>query len=214
MPIEETQKDNIIFRPATPADIPILADFLVQLYAAELPGALTGSPAQQSKVLQYTLEAQPEQALQNRFVLCNTNNQVIATGMIQFPTSPPFDRAPAGTISMAAKILGYQALGRLILTVARSRIAVYSELQTDTALLHSIVVDANQRGKGLGRILLTKLEKVITEQGLSWAALQVLEDNKAARHLYTSCGYQDIWHTPSWVTMLSWSSYVMRKELQ
>ncbi len=101
--------------------------------------------------------------------------------MIQFPTEPPFDRAPAGTIRLATKLLGYRATERLLLTVAHSRIGIYSQHQTDTALLHNVVVDAQQHGQGLGRTLMDTLEQIIAEQGYQWAVLQVLSDNEAAR---------------------------------
>ncbi|MCC6260073.1 MAG: hypothetical protein IT311_04340, partial [Anaerolineales bacterium] len=48
-------QNEITVRPANVEDIPALADLLVQLYAAELPGALTAPFAQQSRLLQFTL---------------------------------------------------------------------------------------------------------------------------------------------------------------
>lgn len=207
-------QNEITVRPANVEDIPALANLLVQLYAAELPGALTAPFAQQSRLLQFTLEAQPMQALQNRFVLCDAKGQILASGMIQLPTLPKFDRAPAGTISAATKILGYRGLGQLLLTVARSQIGVYSQAQADTAFLHSIVVDLQQRGRGLGRSMLNFLEKFAAKQGYQWAALQVLSGNKAAYQLYAHSGYEEIWRAPRWIAFLSWSSCVMRKALK
>lgn len=215
--MEATSKKNgaTSVRPATTTDIPTLANLLVQLYMAELPGALKdSSTAQQNRLLQFTLEAQPSRALQNRFVLCDKDDRPLATGMIQFPTEPPFDRAPDGTLRMAAKLLGYRDTGRLLLTVARSRVGVYSQHRTDTALLHSIVVDEQHRGQGLGGAILNALEQSVAKQGYQWAALQVLAGNEAAHRLYLKNGYEDIWHTPRWVAMLSWHSRVMWKALK
>ncbi|MCC6301144.1 MAG: GNAT family N-acetyltransferase [Anaerolineales bacterium] len=208
------QGEAISIRPAKREDIPVLANLLAQLYAAELPGALTGPIAPQSDLLRFTLEAQPTQALKNRYVLCGSDDRALATGMIQFPTEPPFDRAPAGTIQMAAKLLGYRDTGRLLLTVARSRIGVYSQRRTDTALLHSIVVNAERRKQGLGRLILSALERAVAEQGYRWVELQVLAGNESARRLYSQCGYQEIWRTPRWMAALSWSSCAMRKALK
>ena len=210
---KETRIGPVTIRPANVDDTPILANLLVQLYAAELPGALVGPLTRQCDLFRFTLETQSEKSLQNRYVLCDVNGCVLATGMIQLPAEPAFERAPAGTIGMAVKLLGYRATGRLLLTVARSRIGVYTQQQTDAALLHSIVVDEQQRGQGLGRIMLETLEQIIVEHGYPWAVLQVLGSNEAARRLYSQQGYQDIWHTPRWVATLSWPSCVMRKAL-
>jgi ribosomal protein S18 acetylase RimI-like enzyme len=79
--------------------------------------------------------------------------------------------------------------------------------------LRSVVVDAQQRRQGLGRTLVDTLEQIIAEQGYQSAVLQVLSDNEAAHRLYFQRGYQEIWHSPRWVTLLSWSSCVMRKAL-
>src|SRR3712207_4183932 len=97
----------VTIRPARSDDVPVLADLLVHLYAAELPGALTGSPAGQRSLLRFTLEVHPELALQQRYVLCDAADQVVATGMLQYPSAPRFDRAPAGTVRMATTLLGY-----------------------------------------------------------------------------------------------------------
>lgn len=204
----------VTIRPARVDDIPMLADLLRQLYDAELPGALTGAPDHQRRLLRFTLEAQPNQALQHRYVLCNADDQVLATGMIQFPTEPPFERAPAGTVRMAVTLLGYWAVGRLLLTIARSMIGIYPQRLADTVLLHSVVVDARYRGQGLGRCIVNQLEQIATEQGYQAVVLQVLADNAVARRFYLDCGYQEIWCSPRWVTMLNWSSYVLRKALK
>lgn len=213
MNTQTTKQETISIRPAESKDFPTLSRLLVQLYMSELPGVFSGSNEDLSRLLQFTLETQPEQALQNRIVLCDSSDSVLASGMIQLPTQPLFDRAPSGTISMATKIIGYRATSRLLFTVARSRIAVYSQNQKDTAVFHSIVVDEKYRRQGLGQILLKALEQNLTKQGYQWASLQVLANNKAARNLYLQNGYEDIWHTPRWVAFLSWHSYAMRKAL-
>lgn len=208
-----TQNKALTIRSATSDDFPTLSDLMVQLYAAELPGALTGERALLSRVIRFTLEAQPAQALLNRYILADADGQTLATGMIQFPTIPPFDRAPDGTIAMALRTLGYRATGRLLLTVARSRVAVHVQHQADTALVHSYVVDERQRGQGFGRVMLNALEQKMTEAGCQWSELQVLAGNTVARNLYIRSGYKDVGRPPRWAEMLSWPSYVMRKAL-
>jgi GNAT superfamily N-acetyltransferase len=200
-------------RPARVADLPVLADLLVQLYAAELPGALTGAPAAQRRLLHFTLAAQPTQALQQRYVLCDAAAHVVATGMLQFPTQPPFDRAPAGTLRLATRLLGYRAAGHLLLTVARSQVGVAHPPLREAVLVHSVVVDARRRGQGLGHTLMEALEQQAREHGAEWAVLQVLAANVAARRFYLQRGYEEVWRTPRWRAALSWPSYVMRKAL-
>ncbi len=201
------------FRPARVDDVPVLADLLVQLYAAELPGALTGSPTGQRSLLRFTLEANPLLALRQRYVLCDAADQVVATGMIQVPTEPPFERAPTGTVRMATTLLGYRAAARLLLTVARSQLGVYHQRQADAVLVHSVVVDARHRGQGLGHRLMDGVEHLAAAQGYGWVRLQVLADNAAARRLYRQRGYQEVWSTPRWQAALSWPSYVLQKAL-
>lgn len=208
-----TQNETTTIRPAEQKDIPALANLLTQLYAAELPGALTGEFEKQVRVMQFTLEAQPRQALKNRFVLCDADGRVQATGMMQLPALPDYDRAPNGTIATALRVLGYRATGQLILTIARSRVGVHSQRQMDSVLLHSVVVNESQRGQGLGLLMLETLEGLAARQGYAWATLQVLADNQSARKLYLRHGYEDIGETPRWAQTLSWKSYIMRKAL-
>jgi ribosomal protein S18 acetylase RimI-like enzyme len=203
----------ITIRSARADDLPVLADLIVQLYAAELPGALSGSRTGQQSLFRFTLEAQPSQALHHRYVLCDTSEQILAMGMIQFPTEPLFERAPAGTLRTAARVLGYWSAGRLLLTVARSMIGVDRQSRADTAVFHSVVVDERYRGQGLGRTMLEALEHIALEHGYRWAMLQVLASNQAARRLYLRQGYRDVWRTPRWKAALSWPSYLMQKDL-
>ena len=72
-------------RPATQADIPDLARLIVELYQAEMPGALTGPLEKQIELLRFTLEANGDRAVHHRYVLCNERGTVIGTGMIEFP---------------------------------------------------------------------------------------------------------------------------------
>ncbi len=83
-----------IVRPATSADIPALARLIVELYHAELPGLLSGSQRGQEQLLAYTLRANGEAALRHRLVVCDEQQQVVGTGMVQFPTEPVYERAP------------------------------------------------------------------------------------------------------------------------
>ena len=50
-------------------------------------------------------------------------------------------------------------------------------------------VIAGMQNRGIGRLLLEHLERLLPEQGVSSFVLEVLENNSAARKLYQSCGF-------------------------
>lgn len=56
----------------------------------------------------------------------------------------------------------------------------------------SIYIDRNQRGKGIGRQLLSALEKSARANHFHKMMLMVLEVNEAAHQLYLKCGFRDI----------------------
>lgn len=200
-------------RPATENDIPEISRLIIQLYQSELPGALTGNLEMQGKLLRFTLEANGESALQNRYVLCDESGNVIGTGMIEFSGDKPYDRAPNGTVSKAFQTIGFKATLRLLGTVARSLVGVYQHRDSSSALIHSVVVERNQRGRGAGKKLMQDLELVIRKRGVTHMRLQVLESNAEARHFYEKLGYQEIWRSSWWQALLSWRNLVMEKRV-
>ena len=200
-------------RPAHRDDIVSLAALLVQLYDAELPGALIGSLASRQALLRFTLEADPKQSLRHRYVVCLDDGEVVATGMMQRPTDPAFERAPSGTLGQARRLLGNRGAFRLLFTVARSLIGIHRQADLDTVLFHSMVVDEHYRGRGLGRRLTQELEWCAVKNGYRRAAVQVLVANKVARQLYVQLGYRELMRTPRWLRALTWPSYVMEKSL-
>lgn len=205
--------ESFSIRPAVQADASALSRLVTQLYAAELPGALTGPIEGQEALFRFTLEANGENALKNRHVMGDENGNILATGMIQFSDEPTFERAPNGTVSNAFRLLGTPAALKLFLTVARSLIGVQQHKDMESALIHSVVVEQSLRGKGVGVQLMTHLEERIREHGVKKSRLQVLEDNTAAVLFYQKLGYKQVWKSPWWVSMLSWSSLGMEKDL-
>lgn len=204
---------EITVRPAQRADLPMIADLLIQLYAAELPGALHGPRARQQALMRFTLEANDIQGLRRRYVACTPAGDVIATAAIEAPAEARYERAPAGTISKALTCIGYPATARLLLTVAQSMIGTNFKTPADAVFFHSVVVDARCRGQGIGQTLMQAVEQIARKEGYPAAVLQVLAANQPARRLYGHCGYQDIWRSPRWAAMLSWPSYIMQKTL-
>ncbi len=204
---------TIRVRPAHADDLPAIAQLLMQLYAAELPGALSGSVIGQQRVLQFTLAANNQRGLHRRYVAYNEAGAVVATAAMEVPGEAPYERAPDGTIGLAFKEMGYGATARLLLVVAQSMIGGYRQTLPDAVFLHSVVVDERQRGQGIGRILMKALEDQAGAEGYSSVLLQVLAANQPARHLYAHLGYQQIWQSPSWSRLLAWPSYVLQKQV-
>lgn len=204
---------SVLVRPAAREDFPRIAQILIQLYAAELPGALSGSPAGQQELLEFTLAAKQAQGLQGRYVACNGAGDILATGTVEYPGATPYERAPDGTIQLAVARIGYRATARLLLTVARSMVPSPRPSTPDAVWLHSVVVDERHRGQGVGRVLINGLEAQASAQGYQAVWLQVLAMNQPARQLYQQLGYKEMWSSPRWHGMLTWPSYLMRKAL-
>jgi ribosomal protein S18 acetylase RimI-like enzyme len=200
-------------RPATGADIPALARLIVELYHAELPGLLSGSQRGQEQLLDYTLRTNGEAALNNRFVVCDEQQHVVGTGMVQFPTEPAYERAPQGTIAVALRELGVVPTLKLAMAVVRTLFGVYRHTNPHSALIHSVVVSAAVRGKGAGQQLMSALEAQIQVRGLERSRLQVLKHNTAAQRFYQRLGYREIWRLDGWHARLGWPSLVMEKVL-
>lgn len=59
----------------------------------------------------------------------------------------------------------------------------------DTAWIFDIEVFAEHRGRGLGRALLSAVEREVTRHSVGHLALNVFGSNGAARRLYESAGY-------------------------
>jgi len=200
-------------RPATSADISALARLIVELYHAELPGLLSGSQRGQEQLLAYTLRANGEVALNNRLVVCDEQQHVVGTGMVQFPTEPAYERAPRGTIAVALRELGVVPTLKLAMAVVRTLFGMYRYTNPHSALIHSVVVSAAVRGNGAGQQLMSALEAQIQARGLERSRLQVLQHNTAAQHFYRRLGYREIWRLDGWYARLGWPSLVMEKEL-
>ncbi|MBX3011071.1 MAG: GNAT family N-acetyltransferase [Caldilineaceae bacterium] len=200
-------------RPATPADFPAIANLLVQLYAVELPGALQAPQTAQQALLHYTLTAKANQGLHGRYVACDATGEILATAVLEYPGTMPYDRAPNGTISQALSLIGYGATARLLLIVARSLVPTPRPQTPDAVWFHSVIVDPRYRGQGVGRTLMTALAEQAQAHGYRSAWLQVLAMNQPARRLYAQLGYEERWSTPRWQQWLTWPSYLLCKTL-
>ena len=205
--------EAIAIRPATADDFPVIANLLLQLYQFELPGAFSGSLSGQQRLLEFTLRAQENQGLRDRYVACTGAGQVVATAVLELPDSRAYEKAPAGTVAQAWQLLGPRATLQMLLTVAKSLVPVPRPQEKQAAWLHSVVVAQQYRGQGVGKQLMAFLEQRARQANCQAVGLQVLALNASAVQMYHHLGYEVQWAAPHWQGLLSWPSYVMTKRL-
>jgi ribosomal protein S18 acetylase RimI-like enzyme len=70
--------------------------------------------------------------------------------------------------------------------------------------IHDIFVDSSVRGKGIGRMLLDRIESKARELNCCRLTLEVREDNKVARGLYRKFGFDRATVGPKKVPMEFW----------
>ncbi len=64
------------------------------------------------------------------------------------------------------------------------------EAEPPSGFIYDLLLQAQFRGRGLGKQAMLALEKKAKELGLASLALNVFEDNTVAKALYTSLGYE------------------------
>ena len=69
---------------------------------------------------------------------------------------------------------------------------VYPDRKAVTGHICTIDVSLRYRRKGIGRMLLQKMESIFAEKGVQSSLLEVREDNAAAISLYRKLGYEEI----------------------
>jgi GNAT superfamily N-acetyltransferase len=70
--------------------------------------------------------------------------------------------------------------------------------------IHDIFVDSSVRGKGIGRLLLEKIETKARDLGCCRLTLEVREDNKVAQTLYRKAGFDRVVVGPKNIPMEFW----------
>jgi ribosomal protein S18 acetylase RimI-like enzyme len=70
--------------------------------------------------------------------------------------------------------------------------------------IHDIFVDSSVRGKGVGRMLLEKIESKARDLGCCRLTLEVREDNEVARALYRKVGFDRVVVGPKSIPMEFW----------
>ncbi|TSD12984.1 ribosomal-protein-alanine N-acetyltransferase [Curtobacterium sp. KBS0715] len=79
--------------------------------------------------------------------------------------------------------------------------------------VQTIAVAADQRGKGLGRVLFTELLDEARRRGVREVFLEVRADNPVAQAMYTAFGFEHIATRPRYYQPDGVDAWVMRVEL-
>ena len=89
-----------------------------------------------------------------------------------------------------AEILSDAAEGR-----CRGFVAFYcNDLATKQAFITSVLVDPRDRGRGVGRSLVSCVLELSKRRGFATCHLEVARNNEAARAMYLSMGFRAVGH--------------------
>lgn len=106
-------------------------------------------------------------------------------------------RNPLGrwsTFAMLPFYLRFSGRGFKVLVNERIAACGFLHIRRHSGYIFNIIVNRPYRRQGLGRRLMTHLERAIVQQGQDWAALQVDRGNTPAEQLYRRLGYRPYHH--------------------
>ncbi|MEI8308148.1 MAG: GNAT family N-acetyltransferase [Chloroflexales bacterium] len=204
--------DTITLRPAVPDDAGAIADLLVQLYRAEVPGTLHGPAASQVRLFQHIVAYEIAHSIGGRYVV-TANGQIVGSASLRMPTWHTEDLLPPGTFSTAIATIGIGDTLRLILSALRAALIPEVNIASGESYISSVVVDTNARGHGVGAAMMGQIEDEARRHGARAALLRVVIGNDTARRLYVRLGYQPVSRTPPILDRITFPSELMRKEL-
>lgn len=177
-----------------------MANLLLQLYHAELPGALRGPLAGQQALMQHILRWS-RGALFRQYIVVDTQDVVLATAGLRLSGDRVAGDMPQGTVRLAFRTIGFANTLRLFSILLRRSITPDESLRPQSAFLHSVVVDQRFRGQGVGAWLVDHVERVAARDGARSIQLRVIVGNEHAKRLYQRLGYRVVGRTPA---VLDW----------
>ncbi|GAB4193739.1 MAG: hypothetical protein OHK0022_08960 [Roseiflexaceae bacterium] len=208
-----TPDATITLRPAQASDCTALADLLVQLYHAEMPGVLRGTLEDQRAFVHELLSVGGLGGWAGRSMVYDASGALVGTAGIYFPGEPQIVSVPPDIFLIAWRTLGPTNAVMMLANMVRAMFAGGSGLPPSTAYIHSVVVDTRVRGRGIGQALLAELERAAAERGVRAVQLRVIIGNEAARRLYLRQGYHVVGRTPRWIAPLTFATETMHKTL-
>ncbi|HEU4327531.1 MAG TPA: GNAT family N-acetyltransferase [Roseiflexaceae bacterium] len=208
-----TPHETVTLRPAQADDCAALADLLVQLYHAEMPGVLRGTPEGQRAFVSALLSVGGLGGWTGRSMVYDSDGALVGTAGMYLPGEPQIISVPPGIFLLAWRSLGPANALVMITSMARAVFSGGSGLPPSTAYIHSVVVDQRARGRGVGQALLAELERSAAERGARAVQLRVIVGNEPARRLYLRQGYRVVGRTPRWIAPLTFPTETMHKTL-
>lgn len=206
--------ETVTLRPATSADAETLAELVVQLFHAEMPGVLRGPRAGQVRLMRHLVEHELATGVRGRFMALDTSCNVVGSASIRLHGDVSTVNLPRGTLTLAIRCLG--PLNTLILVGNMVRAALVGEtrLRPGECYVYSVVVTEDRRGRGLGDAIMQQIEEQARCMGVSVAYLRVISSNQPARRLYLRRGYQIVARTSRFAGRIAIPSELMRKDLR
>ncbi|MCX7792617.1 MAG: GNAT family N-acetyltransferase [Chloroflexaceae bacterium] len=206
--------ETVTLRPATSTDAGTLAELVVQLFHAEMPGVLRGPRAGQVQLMRHLVEHELASGVRGRFVALDASGNVVGSASIRLYGDVSTVNLPRGTLTLAIRCLG--PLNTLILIGSMLRAALVGEtrLRPGECYIYSVVVAEDQRGRGIGDAIMERIEDQARGMGASIAYLRVISSNQPARRLYLRRGYQIVARTSPFAGRISIPSELMRKDLR
>lgn len=206
--------ETVTLRPATSADAGTLAELVVQLFHAEMPGVLRGPRNGQVRLIRHLVEHELASGVRGRFIALDAGGAVVGSASIRLHSDASTVNLPPGTLTLAIRCLG--PLNTLILIGNTLRAALVGEirLRPGECYIYSVVVAEDQRGRGIGDAIMQQIEEQARCLGVSVAYLRVISSNQPARRLYLRRGYQIVARTSRFVGRIGIPSELMRKDLR
>ncbi len=206
-----TPHETVTLREAQADDCAALADLLVQLYHAEMPGVLRGTPEGQRAFVHALLSVGGLGGWAGRWMVYDTGGALVGTTGMYLPGEPQSVSVPPGIFLIAWRTLGPANALLMLANMVRAVFAGGAGLPPSTAYIHSVVVDQRARGRGIGQALLAELERHAAERGARAIQLRVIVGNAPARRLYLRQGYRVVGRTPRWLAPLTFPTETMHK---
>lgn len=197
------ETNTFTIRPSRGEDIPAVADLLLQLYHAEIPGALRG-PMEGQRTLMRHILGRGRAALFRQYVAVDRQGAVLATASLRLGYDRVLGDLPERTLSIMFREIGLFNGLRLFGLLLRRSLTPDLPLAAQSAFLHSVVVDQRMRGQGLGTWLIQSIEQIAFHDGARTMQLRVVVGNHDAKRLYQHLGYRVIGRTPpvlGWITI-------------
>ncbi len=206
--------ETVTLRPATSADAGTLAELVVQLFHAEMPGVLRGPRDGQVRLIRHLVEHELASGVRGRFMAVDASGNVVGSASIRLHGDVSTVNLPRGTLTLAIRCLG--PLNTLILIGNMLRAALVGEtrLRPGECYVYSVVVAEDQRGRGIGDAIMQQIEERARCMGVSVAYLRVISSNQPARRLYLRRGYQIVARTSRFAGRIAIPSELMRKDLR